>query len=389
MGNKSISFALRSSAILLVLAVCGCQPADPPLVSPPHVPEQKFTPPAKPPSIAPAPVVPKTLVKNVVNYFKGDLAAIAYEDVYPRADDRDFNDFLGDISPKFRLDEKNQITDIVIDFYPRAVGAWYDHSLWMVLNGVKDSVTRDSVQSVSNIVHTTEPLIHGTATATVTLYDVSNYTAQQHDAGAYPPVLETKTWDPNHDVEIFSSTHAAFGIEPEVRQSHPHNYLINTYADSAYIPAKQAARLSIHLTQPELNLYSANDNGEGEIDLSKFRVILHVKDTQQDIDLVDVDPTSVDLNPKDGSSYPHGFLIPTDWRWPQEGVHIWDAYTGYVDYNKYLAATKQNTVVKDNHVTTKPFTWSDASFEWFKTGVDSLLYRKVDAPVLLPSPFKD
>jgi LruC domain-containing protein len=332
-----------------------CAPAGPQLAHVPTPPApQKIqlivhaTPiPTPVPSPVPAPVMKFPTVS--------DLAAVAFEDRHPFAGDEDFNDFLTDFKIVEKVNELNQITDIIVDFYPRAVGASYDHSLLMILSGKKDQPSNISLQ--------TKPLFSGDAVVTLSHYD-----SQNHLLGA-PENLPT-----DHDVVIFKSTHALF--DP----GHPHE-IVNTVKGNPYKPALQSARLKVHLLDPSDNPV----NMDGKIDLSKFRIVLHVMhnptDTQHDIDIIDVDPTNPDLFDKDG--YPYGFIIPANWQWPTEDFgpghtkKIDAAYPSFAKYREYLQKRANDP----------SYEASEDTLNWFMNSkVSDYLYPLVPAPKLLPAP---
>lgn len=231
------------------------EPAPPPRAA--FIPEPPPPPPA-PAEVAPAPQVESIPVPPPIAKFpetNSDVAAVAFEDMSPTRNDEDFNDFLTDFKIFEKINEQNQITNIVIDFYPRAVGASYDHSFLMVLNGIKDSPTDVKTPKI-------EPLIHGPADVELTYF-----------AGTgRDPIEPSKKVSADHDVVIFPSTHALFTETPHSKE------IINTDPQKPYVVAKQRARLSITLLDPSQNPV----NTKTPIDLTKFRMMLHVKDTNRD-----------------------------------------------------------------------------------------------------------
>src|SRR5579863_10525985 len=93
------------------------KPPPPPIPPPPPQPVPK--PPSEPPKPVPPPPPPPP--KPVISLAPpGKLAAAAFEDFPPQKNDEDFNDFLTDFQIFERTNENNQLTDIVVDFYPRA-----------------------------------------------------------------------------------------------------------------------------------------------------------------------------------------------------------------------------------------------------------------------------
>ncbi len=265
-----------------------------------------------------------------------NLAAIAFEDNFPSVGDADYNDFLTNFKITEAINTQNQITQITIDFYPRAVGAGFDHSLILVLDGVKDSP--------SNITKQTTPLFNGDASIVLMKYDGSgNLKSKQN-------------YSKGQDVVVFQSTHDAFGDSGQV----------NTNPGAPYIAPLSLARVQITLHNPEQNAVASNS-----IDTSKFRVILHVSNTNKDIDIIDVDPSNFDSN-----GYPFGFIIPSDWQWPVEGKAIDNSYPNFAAYRKFLVDKNS-----DPTVTAPP-----SVLNWFLSPVpnDPSLYPRVQAPTKLP-----
>ncbi len=342
---------------LFTILLASCAPADPRLNGGPPaaqmtnvegMPATQVKPPAEP-SPGNGPII----------QFPADseLAAVAFEDRHPLAGDEDFNDFMSDFRILEKINDQHQITDIFIEFYPRAVGASYDHSLLLLLSGQKDQP--------SNINLRTKPLFNGGATVTLTHYDEANN-----------PIGKTETVFADHDIVVFKSTHALFDTD----SSHWHQ-VINTVATQPYKPALQSARVSIHLNEPEQNPFNVN----GKIDPSKFRMVLHVMhnptDVQHDIDIVDVDPTNSSLFDQDG--YPYGFIIPANWRWPTEDYgpnhtkKIDAAYPNFSKYREYLLRRS----------TDPTFEATEDVLKWFnEPGVAEYLYPAVPTPKLLPLP---
>jgi LruC domain-containing protein len=272
----------------------------------------------------------------------GDVAAVAFEDNFPKPGDADYNDFLVNFRMIEKINDQDQVTDIIVDFYPRTLGGSYDHSLLVVLNGQKSQP--------SNITLKTTPLFNGDAMVRLTHYDAG---------GA---VLDTQNGLPvDQDVTVFASTHAAFNAQTSTQ-------IINTFATQSYVPAVQSARLEIHLANPALNPVGA----KAEIDISKLRMVLHVKNTGKDIDTVDVDPLNVDSN-----GYPFGFIIPSNWQWPQEGISIASQYPNFAQYQLYLL---QKMVLPDVVAPQQVLNW----FNYLSATTG--LYPQVPLPRLLPEP---
>jgi hypothetical protein len=243
--------------------------------------------------------------------------AVAWEDLYsppgsPISADFDYNDFMTEFKIQQIADKNNNITDIYIDFYPRAVGAGYDHTLFLVLTGTKTTPSNNSAS-----LPITKAMFKGSADVTLTYYDQNGNVIGQPTNPAY-----------NQDIVVFPSTHAIFGpnASGSIDTVVPSNYVSGI--PSNYVVPQRNARVHISLTSPSLNPAPAS----GSIDPSTFRVILHPIPTNYDIDIINVDPT----NFAGATGNPWGFIIPTDWRWMDEGQVIDNGYPEFSEYRKFL-----------------------------------------------------
>ncbi len=243
--------------------------------------------------------------ENIIQYPSLDnIASVAYEDLFPKAGDADYNDFITNFKITEVVNAAGQVSKIVIDFVPRATGAGYDHRLLLSLDGIKDQP--------SNITSKTAALFNGSANISLIHYDKGGRI-----------VSEKKNLPKDKDVEIFSSTHAVFNVTKGS---------INVRPDVAQVQPVVTARVAIELKNPELNAVGSRK----EVDLSRFRLILAVKNTNKDIDLINVSK-QIDAN-----GFPFGFVIPTNWKWPAEKVHIDTVYPYFPQYRKYLLQTLTN-----------------------------------------------
>lgn len=260
---------------------------------------------------------PTLRLKPVVN-------SVAFEDLYypttensnpPRQPDYDYNDFLTAFKITEQTNSNNDITAINIDFYPRAVGAGYDHSFLLVLDGLPSLPAKNL-----SLLPQTKPMFNGTAQVTLSYYDQTGNLIGTPTHPAY-----------NQDIVVFPSTHAIFGgtvsgdMGSIIDSVVPSGY--TSGIPSTYITAKLNAQVHIVLNDPRLNPAPA----DGRIDASGFRVILHPKPTDLDEDIINVDPKNFTAD-----GYPWGFIIPTDWRWPRETININNGYPMFQDYRNYL-----------------------------------------------------
>ncbi len=247
----------------------------------------------------------------------GSVAAVAYEDMYGSGSpDYDYNDFMADFQVTEKVNASNQITDIYLDFYPRTAGAGYDHEFVLALNG---TVTTPANNTSS--MPTTKALFSGAANIDITYYDSSGNVVSQQAPTAYN----------NQDVVVFSSTHGAFGqTSGQINTPLPTNYVAGSGTPSNYIKATENARIHLALANPAANPVPAN----GQFDVSTLRMVLHVKNTNENIDIVNVDPSFYT-----SAGYPWGFIIPANWQWMQEAVKIDNGYPNFAAYRQYLNGT--------------------------------------------------
>lgn len=280
------------------------------------------------------------------------LNAVAYEDEYPSPGDADYNDFLSDFQITEKFNSSNDITDIYIDFYPRAVGAGFDHQFKLVLTGVVTGANNNTKP-----LPVTAPMFNGSAQVTLSYYNSSG-------------VLSSSSSVPyNQDIVVFSSTHGAFGQSGGILDTNlPSGY--SSGVPSNYIAAQQNARVHVALASPNLNPGSTN----GQITSSGLRMILHTFNTdlskQFDVDTINTDPNNHDSN-----GYPFGFIIPTKWQWMQEGVAIDKGYPEFDTYRQFLLGLSTDA----------------SSMNWFNAPVtgaaaSTTLYPAIPFTAFLPAP---
>ncbi len=287
----------------------------------------------------------------------GSVAAVAFEDLLNSGSpDYDYNDFMTNFQVTAKVNTANQITDIYLDFYPRAVGAGYDHSFLLALSGTVSSQSKNV-----NDLPKTKALFNGAANIAVSYYDEAGKLLSQQAGVPYN----------GKDVVVFSSTHAAFGpVSGSINTGLPTDYKPGSGVPSNYIVAKQNARVHLALNNPALNPVPAN----GQFDVSTLRMILHVKDTDQIVDIIDVDPNNFT-----SEGYPWGFIIPTDWQWIQNGGVIDKGYPTFASYRQYLKD-------KNPACLTTP-----TCINWFKSpatgdAANTSLYPSIPFKPILPTP---
>ena len=224
-------------------------------------------------------------------------STLAFEDLYPRPGDADYNDMVVQFRAKEEYNASGGLSRITMDFLPVARGAGYNHKLKLNLDG--------SIENSANINFQTEPLFKGEAEVIVKRYHLQNNN------------YVTTHYSSNEEIILFENTRRTIGG------------FANVYANTEMISPKESVSLEIILENPEWNLF------EDRIDMDAFRYrpYLHVLNTRYDIDLAQNNPLDGMI---DNNGYPFGIVVPIDWRWPLEGVSIDSAYPYFSEYRQWL-----------------------------------------------------
>ena len=279
-----------------------------------------------------APALPMSQIAPPVITFPNpeNIATIAFEDEYPKQGDADYKDFVLNLSVQEKVNTAGEIYQIIIDFIPRAIGATFDHSLLFVLNGKIDNPTDLRAARI------TAPLFKGDAQINLSYLD---------ENGKIIRIENNISKDKN--TMIFESTHEVFGGANFVNVSLAKNKCISRKPNLT-------AHLEINLKEPSLNELG----DRREIDMSKYRVVLHVKDTNKDIDIVDVNPDLTDEN-----GLPFGLFVPTNWKWPAAGKDLRNIYPDFKKYAAYLLAHQKNPNLKIQEDIKNWFSVMDPKFQ--------------------------
>lgn len=251
------------------------------------------------------------LTNSSIYPIRTEYATLAFEDLYPRPGDADYNDMVVNFKVEEFFNSDNELTAIDLEFVPIARGAGYDHKLMLNLDG--------SIQSSHNITTKTIPTFNGDATITATYKNTSN--GHEH----------TVDYAKNEDIVIFSSTKETL------------TRFANVNKNSTYTTPKYISKISIELDDPSLNIRDQRSSPGTAL----YRPYLHVLNTRQDIDLY----TS---NSKDGmidsNGYPFGLIVPYEWSWPLERANINQAYPYFIEYRNWLSK-------KSNQISNQALNW--------------------------------
>ncbi len=231
--------------------------------------------PTNPPPPPKTPVSSKTYVPSATTfYFAG------YEDLYPKVGDYDFNDLTVAYQVGEGLDASGNLTSLQGTAYLIARGAAYS-SDWHIKFDLPAGTT-------------------GTLTCNM-----------QRAPGA--PVLPCSTANPTQingsaDITVFENTTAIF--------TDPGSQFVNTEPGRPFVQGPKAtftldlaAPIPVAALKPPFNAY------------------LHVRNTGQMIQLLEVNPTF-----KDANGFPFGMLLPAGWSPPYEKTNLIDAYPSFLDF---------------------------------------------------------
>lgn len=224
-------------------------------------------------------------------------ATLAFEDLYPRVGDGDYNDMVVKYHVEEFYNPQEELERVSLKFEPLARGAGYVHSLNLSLDGLIDKS--------KNVTAQTNEAFVGDALISVTYTTPNDGSHIKYNL------------DKEDDITIFSNTKAALGG------------FANVYSGQEWTIPKFTAQVDITIANPELNLFS----DRGTDSLLWFRPFLSVNNTNNDIDLADINP---DDGMIDANGNPFGLMVPTTWEWPLERVNINSAYPYFGEYTQYL-----------------------------------------------------
>ncbi len=234
--------------------------------------------------------------KSQLNTIDG-WSTLAFEDLYPRKGDGDYNDMVVKYHVQENYNPQSQLESVTLKFEPLARGAGYVHSLNLSLDGQLDNSR--NVTTVTNEAFVGDALISVTYTSATsgsqTVYNL----------------------DKADDITIFNNTVSSLGK------------FANVYDRADWVDPKLIAQVDITLANPELNLFE----NRGTDALLWYLPFLSVNNTKQDIDLAVINPNDGMI---DANGNPFGLMVPITWEWPLEGNSINDAYPYFGEYTDYL-----------------------------------------------------
>lgn len=221
---------------------------------------------------------------------------VAYEDMYPKLGDYDFNDLVVAYQVQFGMNSNNQVVKIMGSAYLLAKGASYSHD-WHVRINLPATV-KTAVGCSSSVVATPQTSV------------ACN--------GVNPPVASGTV-----DVTVFADTGKIFPSQ----YTDYRRVFTNTLFGAAYLKGPKSTFI-VNLNQP---VDPAN------IGTAPFDPYLYVRDTKQTIQLLQVNPAIKDVN-----GYPYAMLMPSGWNWPYEKTDIRTTYPQFNDFTATQGASSVN-----------------------------------------------
>ena len=245
----------------------------------------------------PAPVVDPMAITSWNSFpANNTYYTVAYEDMYPKQGDYDFNDLVVAYQVQFGLNANNQVVKITGNAYLMAKGAAFSHD-WHLRIGLPDGVKSAVTCSTA----------------------LSSAPSNPFPCNGVNPIASTGT----ADVTVFTDTGKIFPSQfTDYRK-----VFTNTLFGAAYLKGPRST-FSITLSQP---VDLAN------IAAAPFDPYLYVRDTKQTIQLLQVNPAV-----KDAHGYPYGLLMPSGWNWPYEKTDVRKTYAQFANFAATQGASSVN-----------------------------------------------
>ncbi len=245
----------------------------------------------------PAPVVDPMAITSWNSFpANNTYYTVAYEDMYPKQGDYDFNDLVVAYQVQFGLNANNQVVKITGNAYLMAKGAAFSHD-WHLRIGLPDGVKSAVTCSTA----------------------LSSAPSNPFPCNGVNPIASTGT----ADVTVFTDTGKIFPSQfTDYRK-----VFTNTLFGAAYLKGPRST-FSITLSQP---VDLAN------IAAAPFDPYLYVRDTKQTIQLLQVNPAV-----KDANGYPYGMLMPSGWNWPYEKTDVRKTYAQFANFAATQGASSVN-----------------------------------------------
>lgn len=249
---------------------------------------------------------------------ESEWAFVAYEDLYPNPGDADYNDFVMAFQSSEAYNANGELETINMSFLPVARGAGYNHSAMLDLNG--------EIWNSHNVTTITDAMFEGDAVIKATYTNLENGNQ-----------IEKYYRKDHRDVELFYNTRATL------------DGFANVFENEDTTTPIWKTDVEITLANPELNALA----DRGAIGDDSYRLYLNVHNTNNDIDLHTVNPYDGMI---DENGYPFGIIVPENWQWPLERVHIDSVYPYFSDYRDWLSGESEDLSYEAEHWYLSPVT---------------------------------
>jgi len=249
---------------------------------------------------------------------ESEWAFVAYEDLYPNPGDADYNDFVMAFQSSEAYNANGELETINLSFLPVARGAGYNHSAMLDLDG--------EIWNSHNVTTITDAMFEGDAVIKATYTNLENGNQ-----------IEKYYRKDHRDVELFYNTRATL------------DGFANVFENGDTTTPLWKTDVEITLANPELNTLS----DRGAIEDDSYRLYLNVHNTNNDIDLHTVNPYDGMI---DENGYPFGIIVPENWQWPLENVHIDSVYPYFSDYRDWLSGESEELSYEAEHWYLSPVT---------------------------------
>lgn len=240
----------------------------------------------------------------------GNYNIAAYEDLYPRQGDYDFNDLVVAYSYSLGVNSKNEVESMNGQAYILARGAAYTHNWTLTLNlpsaaAALESSSCETVgyKSFANGKTTSRELEVDTGGCTVSVNgNALNWQAFTDSVKLFPANLAGQRRVAAQP--FFTDNYFVSEIEPAVKEP--------------------KATFSVTFKTP--------------IPLAKFGS----EDPWIRVTRSDNSKTDIRLSLRDSNNFPYVMLMPTSWQWPRESTSIDKAYPEFFEFVKSSGTEKPN-----------------------------------------------
>lgn len=235
----------------------------------------------------------------------GNYQIVAYEDLYPKQGDYDFNDLVVAYSYSLGVNGDGKVEKMTGQAYILARGSSYTHDWTLSINlpgAVLDSPVCETWGYKS--------FAAGTTTSRAIEQDTNGCSVSVSSG--------TLNWSAFKDsVKLFPASLAA-------RRAAAQPFFTDNYFVSEIEPAVQEPKATFSVTfKTPLALSAFNNENPW------------MKVTRTD----GYTPPPVTLTLRDSNNFPFAMKMPIDWQWPRERVPMNDAYPGFLNFVKSSGAT--------------------------------------------------